>query len=45
VLIGRSSFQTIFAAAQTESTFEIDIESPPRTRVFGRQQTYGMWLG
>src|SRR4029077_4842700 len=39
VLIGRSSFQTTFAAAQTESIFEIDIESPPRARVFRRQQT------
>jgi len=39
VLIGRSSFQTTFAVAQTESSFEKGIDSPPRTRAFGGQQT------
>jgi hypothetical protein len=39
VLIGRSSFQTTFAVAQTEYSFEKGIDSPPRTRAFGGQQT------
>src|SRR5215469_18931742 len=39
VLIGRSSFQTTFAVVQTESSFEKAIDSPPRTRAFGGQQT------
>jgi hypothetical protein len=38
VLIGRSSFQTTFAVAQTESSFEKGIDSPPRS-AFGGQQT------